>query len=110
MDRPPGALEAAEAVEPLDLLGAMLIMPVPLDRLPMTPTVGWLAGGMLAGKKVVFPLLLGPALALPTLPDRVLWGLTPPLRLRFLITSVFKLSGRTTPCNFRKRPHALHKG
>lgn len=31
-------------------------------------------------------------------------------RLRFLITSVFKLSGRTTPCSFKNKPHALHSG
>lgn len=28
----------------------------------------------------------------------------------FFITSVFKLSGRTTPCNFRNSPQALHSG
>ncbi len=31
-------------------------------------------------------------------------------RLRFLITSVFKLRGRTTPCSFRNKPHALQSG
>ena len=31
-------------------------------------------------------------------------------RLRFLITSVFKLRGRTTPCSFKNRPQALHSG
>ena len=31
-------------------------------------------------------------------------------RLRFLITSVFKLNGRTTPWSFRKSPHALQSG
>ncbi len=31
-------------------------------------------------------------------------------RFLFLMTSVFKLKGRTTPCNFKKSPHALHKG
>lgn len=31
-------------------------------------------------------------------------------RLRFLITSVFKLSGRTTPCSLRNRPQALQRG
>jgi hypothetical protein len=36
--------------------------------------------------------------------------LLPDPRLRFLITSVFKLNGLTTPCSFRKRPQALHKG
>jgi hypothetical protein len=28
----------------------------------------------------------------------------------FLMTSVFKLRGRTTPCSFRNRPQALHSG
>lgn len=38
-------------------------------------------------------------------------GIELPLpRLRFLITSVFKLSGRTTPCSFRNSPHALQSG
>lgn len=32
------------------------------------------------------------------------------LRLRFLITSVFKERGRTTPWSFRNRPQALHRG
>ena len=31
-------------------------------------------------------------------------------RLRFLITSVFRLSGLTTPCNFRNKPQALQRG
>lgn len=31
-------------------------------------------------------------------------------RFRFLITSVFKLSGRTTPCSFKNRPQALQSG
>jgi hypothetical protein len=34
----------------------------------------------------------------------------PPPRLRFLITSVFKERGRTTPCSLRNNPHALHSG
>ena len=46
--------------------------------------------------------------------DRVLvppiGRLAPDPRLRFLMTSVFKLSGRTTPCSFRNRPQALHRG
>lgn len=38
-------------------------------------------------------------------------GMALPLpRFRFLMTSVFKLSGLTTPWSFRKRPHALHRG
>lgn len=36
--------------------------------------------------------------------------LLPLFRFLFLITSVFKLSGRTTPCNFRNKPHALQSG
>lgn len=31
-------------------------------------------------------------------------------RFRFLMTSVFKLRGRTVPWSFRNRPHALHRG
>lgn len=34
----------------------------------------------------------------------------PDPRLRFLITSVFRDSGRTTPWSLRKRPHALQRG
>ena len=34
----------------------------------------------------------------------------PDPRLRFLITSVFKESGRTTPWSFRKSPQALQRG
>jgi hypothetical protein len=34
----------------------------------------------------------------------------PDPRFLFLMTSVFKLSGRTTPCSFRNKPHALHNG
>jgi len=38
-------------------------------------------------------------------------GIVLPLPLfRFLMTSVFKDSGRTTPWSFKNRPHALHKG
>lgn len=36
--------------------------------------------------------------------------LLPLLRFRFLITSVFKLNGLTTPCSFRNKPHALQSG
>lgn len=37
-------------------------------------------------------------------------ALLPDPRFRFLMTSVFKLRGRTTPWSFRNRPHALHRG
>jgi hypothetical protein len=36
--------------------------------------------------------------------------LAPDPRLRFLITSVFRLKGRTTPWSFRNKPHALQRG
>jgi len=46
---------------------------------------------------------------LPT--DLVLLTCVAPLpRLRFLITSVLRDRGRTTPWSFRNRPHALHSG
>src|SRR3569833_1447781 len=49
------------------------------------------------------------------LADRVLvppptGRLAPEPRLRFLMTSVFRLRGRTTPWSLRKRPQALHSG
>lgn len=31
-------------------------------------------------------------------------------RLRFLMTSVLRDSGRTTPCSFKNKPQALHSG
>jgi hypothetical protein len=37
-------------------------------------------------------------------------GAFPLPRLRFLMTSVFSDSGRTTPCSFKNKPHALHRG
>ena len=40
-------------------------------------------------------------------PTGIVWPLP---RLRFLITSVFSDRGRTTPCNFKNKPQALHKG
>lgn len=37
-------------------------------------------------------------------------GALPLPRLRFLMTSVLSESGRTTPCSFKNRPQALHRG
>jgi len=34
----------------------------------------------------------------------------PEPRLRFLMTSVFRLSGLTTPCSFKNKPQALQRG
>ncbi len=36
--------------------------------------------------------------------------LAPDPRLRFLMTSVFRLSGLTTPWSFKNRPQALQRG
>lgn len=47
----------------------------------------------------------------PRVEDAPVDGIVLPLPLlRFLITSVFSESGRTTPCSFRNRPHALQRG
>lgn len=51
----------------------------------------------------------------PFLVERETVPLGPPLvgpepRLRFLMTSVLRERGRTTPCSLRKRPQALHRG
>jgi len=43
-------------------------------------------------------------------PEPTLDTVLPLPRFRFLITSVLSDNGRTTPCSFRKRPQALHKG
>lgn len=40
----------------------------------------------------------------------VMARLVPEPRFRFLITSVFKLRGLTTPWSFKNKPQALHKG
>jgi len=42
--------------------------------------------------------------------DVVPTGALPLPRLRFLITSVLSDKGRTTPCSFKNKPHALQSG
>jgi hypothetical protein len=63
---------------------------------------------------VLVPDVLAEALTPAVFLDRVLVPPTgkfaPEPRLRFLITSVFKLSGRTTPWSFKNRPQALQRG
>lgn len=63
--------------------------------------------------KVEFLREAGPE-APPVFFDRVLvpptGRLAPDPRLRFLMTSVFKLSGRTTPWSFKNKPQALQSG
>jgi hypothetical protein len=113
----------------------MLIIPVPLDRFPMTPIVdppkftGPLLPMDVRKEPVDFPfaprppllllllllllesMLFAPALLLLSillLDDPPLAVL--PLRFRFLMTSVLRLRGRTTPCSFKNNPHALHRG
>ncbi len=44
------------------------------------------------------------------LEERVETGAVPLPRLRFLMTSVLRDKGRTTPCSFRKSPQALQSG
>lgn len=50
------------------------------------------------------------SLGKPAFPLRALPLGAPEARFRFLITSVFSDSGRTTPCSLKNRPHALHNG
>jgi hypothetical protein len=88
----------------------ILIIPVPLDRFPITPIVDPpddrkdfdLVPRPLSVSLVVAVIVVGGAV--DPLPAVL------PLRFRFLITSVFKLSGRTTPCSFKNNPQALHRG
>lgn len=90
--------------------GTLLLLPVPLLLLMLV--------------LVLLLLLLGAAeveatggcwveffreIFLPALTALTVTLLLPP-RLRFLITSVFNDKGRTTPCNLRKSPQALHRG
>jgi hypothetical protein len=83
----------------------------------------WIAGGVLAcaGGEItltdtesVEPFLVMPPEEVAVFLDRVLVPPTgrpdPEPRFRFLMTSVFKLRGRTTPWSLRNRPHALHRG
>lgn len=46
----------------------------------------------------------------PFLPLVVPDALLPEPRFLFLITSVLRLRGRTTPCSFKNKPHALQSG
>jgi hypothetical protein len=88
----------------------ILIIPVPLDRFPITPIVeppddrkGFdLVPCPLSVSLVAVVVVAGGAV--DPLPAVL------PLRFRFLITSVFKLRGRTTPCSFRNSPQALQRG
>lgn len=85
-----------------ELFGAIWMTPLPLLRFPMTlvnPNV-WFVGPPFMGA-ARDPGCGGCGW------DAAVLGL---LRLRFLITSVFRLSGRTTPCSFKNSPQALHRG
>lgn len=112
----------------------ILIIPVPLDRFPMTPIVdppkftGPLLLMDVRKEPVDFPFAPRPPLLLPLLLllESLLFAIVLlllsvlllddpplavlPLRFRFLMTSVLRLRGRTTPCSFKNNPHALHKG
>lgn len=128
----PPTAPAAEPALPWKLVG-LLPAVFPPEAAPLTGesaaftlAARVVAGGVVAEEtggtaemlSVEFLRVLGPefkALELEFfLPDRVLvpptGALLPEPRLRFLITSVFRLRGRTTPCSFKNRPQALQRG
>lgn len=90
------------------LVGVVAAVPVPAEPavdLGESPSLAEDLEGVFAAKAIEF-------LRLAIFFDReevVVVGLPLP-RLRFLITSVFKLRGLTTPCSLRKRPQALQRG
>lgn len=71
------------------------------------PLMVLLAGGVVAGVWVIEFLREA---FFDDLVDDPVGIVVPDPRLRFLMTSVFSESGRTTPCNFRKSPQALQSG
>jgi hypothetical protein len=85
------------------------------------PALVWAAGGVVACTTVAVDDIARVEFFLVAVPDavpeffleRVLeppTDMLPEPRFRFLITSVFKLRGLTTPWSFRNRPQALHRG
>lgn len=98
----------------------MTIFPDPEDRLYIIPCAVFkldpIVGMGLCCKNglgffpplIFIPILLLVVFVLDFCVATVVFEL--PLRFLFFITSVLRLRGRTTPCNFKNRPHALHKG
>lgn len=83
--------------------------------------VAWVVGAVLvAGVTIEFFLVVGPLIVckapiffearVAAPPDPPMGREAPDPRFRFLITSVFKERGRTTPWSFKKRPQALQRG
>ena len=105
----PGAIATGFLVvglSPLVLVGVVAEVPVPVEP---AADLGESASFALAEVLLDWAIEF---LRLAILRDReeVLVDGLPLPRLRFLMTSVFKLSGRTTPCNLRNKPQALQSG
>lgn len=131
---------AAMAMTPFAAADELVVLPpwklvgvLPADREPLAglslsltlPARFGMAGGVLActgggatltltETESVEDFLVMPPEAVAVFRDRVLVPPTgrpePEPRFRFLMTSVFRLRGRTTPWSLRKRPQALHSG
>lgn len=130
----PPTAPAAEPALPWKLVGLLPAVfppeatPLAGDSTAFTLAARVVAGGVVACEavgaaetfSVEFLRVLGPELLFKALElafflaDLVLvpptGALLPEPRLRFLMTSVFRLKGLTTPCNFRNRPQALQRG
>ena len=114
------------ALPPWKLVGVLPAEREPLAGLSLSLTLParlGIAGGVLActgggatltETERVEDFLVMPPEAVAVLRDRVLVPPTgrpePEPRFRFLMTSVLRLRGRTTPWSLRKRPQALHSG
>lgn len=104
-------------VGPLEGLSTSLMLEARLEAGGVVTLGGWLMLLVLLVLAVVdieSEEFLREAAALAFFLDLVLvpptGKLDPEPRFLFLMTSVFKLNGRTTPCNFKNKPHALHNG
>jgi hypothetical protein len=106
------AFDAAEAVAALFAVGTAVLLPVTLPLLDFgdseSAPLAFADVGVVTGvcaieffRDVFFELRPVEPAGGPEVPDP---------RFLFLMTSVFNDRGLTTPCNFRNRPHALHKG
>jgi hypothetical protein len=83
-----------------------LLLPMPLPLLPPLA----LAAADIERVEFLRDAALEPEIFLDLVLVPPTGMLEPEPRFLFLMTSVFRLSGRTTPCSLRKRPQALHRG
>lgn len=104
-------------VGPLEGLSTSLMLEARLDAGGVVTTFcGWLPLFLLllTAVDIESEEFLREAAALALFLDLVLvpptGKLEPEPRFLFLMTSVFRLNGRTTPCNFKNKPQALHSG